>query len=50
MGFYWDNGKENGNYYRNIGFLGIREKEMETTLVILGLLGYWKRKWKLITV
>ena len=40
LGLYWDNGKENGNYYRvYIGvILGIMEKKMEATLgYILGL-------------
>ena len=31
-GLYWDNGKENGNYYIIWGFI----------------LGSWKRKWKLL--
>ena len=22
VGLYWDNGKENGNYYRVVGFIG----------------------------
>ena len=37
---YWDNGKENGNYYNGI-YRGI---------LIYGLyiLGSWKRKWKLL--
>ena len=37
-GIYWDNGKENGNYYNGdkyrgilyMGFIGIMEKKMET--------------------
>ena len=41
MGLYWDNGKENGNYYSIIGYIlgfywgtiGIMEKKMETTIV-----------------
>ena len=50
LGFYRDNGKENGNYYAVLGpwvfrfwvllglywdYTGIREKKMETTIV------YW---------
>ena len=49
LGLYWDNGKENGNYYNGlywgyIGFyIGIMEKKMETTTmgyigVILGFI------------
>ena len=31
-GLYWDNGKENGNYYIILGgYIGIMEKKMETT-------------------
>ena len=35
LGLYWDNGKENGNYYNGIyrGHIGITEKKMETTLM-----------------
>ena len=29
LGLYWDNGKENGNYW---GYIGIMENEMETTI------------------
>ena len=32
---YWDDGKENGNYYINIvywGYIGIMEKRMESTI------------------
>ena len=50
MGVYWDNGKENGNYY--LGFrvysppyvdgiwvyIGIMEKKMETTIWGLGFI------------
>ena len=25
--FYWDDGKDNGNYYNNIGVIGIMEKK-----------------------
>ena len=36
-GLYWDNGKENGNYYIMIGYIrgyiGIMEENMETTIV-----------------
>ena len=37
LGLYWDNGKENGNYYLGLytnigGFIGIMAKKMETTL------------------
>ena len=45
-GLYWDNGKENGNYY-SLGYIGIMEKKMETTIVWV-LLGQWKIKWKLL--
>ena len=51
LGFYWDNGKENGSYFRiylgiwdrywggYIGvLLGIMEKKMETTII---LVLYW---------
>ena len=49
LGLYWDNGKENGNYYNGlywdyIGFyIGIMEKKMETTImgytiIILGFI------------
>ena len=32
MGLYWDNGKENENYYSIIGYiLGYMEKKMEAT-------------------
>ena len=34
--FYWDNGKENGNYYN--GLIGIMEKKMEST--IMGYIGF----------
>ena len=48
MGLYWDNGKENGNYYNGLyrgciglywGYIGIMDKKMETTILgyILGL-------------
>ena len=51
LGIYWDNGKENGNYYSMSGiYIGIMEKKMETTVVYWGssyILGQWKRKWKL---
>ena len=30
LGYYWDNGKENGNYYILIGYIGVK----------LGKLGY----------
>ena len=34
---YWDNGKENGNYYSILGLcIGIMEKKMETIIVYLG--------------
>ena len=36
LGLYWDNGKENGNYYyiyiRLSGYIGIMENRMETTI------------------
>ena len=41
MGLYWDNGKENGNYYNGLyrvyigliwGYIGIMEDIMETTM------------------
>ena len=45
LGEYWDNGKENGNYY--LGFrvwgLGLRVWGVAGFRVILG---EWKRKWK----
>ena len=50
LGLYWDNGKENGNYYNGLyrdyrvytgvilgiyrGYIGIMEKKMETTIVL----------------
>ena len=46
LGLYWDNGKENGNYYNGLyrgyiglywGYIGIMEKKMETT--IMGYIG-----------
>ena len=34
LGLYWDNGKENGNYYSILGvILGITENNMETTIM-----------------
>ena len=33
MGLHWDNGKENGNYYSILGYIGIMEKKMEITVV-----------------
>ena len=53
---HWDNGKEIGNYYSILGLyggnIGIMEKKMETIIVYWGyigvILGYWKRKWKLL--
>ena len=39
-GIFWDNGKENGNYYSIMGYIlgytGIMEKKMETTIMGLG--------------
>ena len=34
MGLYWDNGKENGNYYNPIGnlFTPIEENQMEKNM------------------
>ena len=33
LGLYWDNGKENGNYYSIYwGHIGITDKKMETTM------------------
>ena len=38
-GLYRDHRKENGNYRGNIGdYIGIMEKKMETTGVILGII------------
>ena len=41
MGWYWDNGKENGNYYSILGlywgYTGIMERNMETTNYLEGL-------------
>ena len=45
MGLYWDNAKENGNYYGIIGYIGIlpppvmenhMEKKMENEMETLG--------------
>ena len=37
---YWENGKENGNYFGLLGLhIGIMEKKMETTIVYWGLFG-----------
>ena len=33
MGLYRDNGKENGNYYIIMGFIGIMKKRRETTIL-----------------
>ena len=37
LGLYWDNGKENGDYYYRLilykGYIGIMEKKMETTIL-----------------
>ena len=44
LGLYWDNGKENRNYYNGLyrvlywGYIGILEKKIETT--IMGYIGY----------
>ena len=35
IGLHWDNGKEHGNYYSILGYIGVMEKKMETTIV------YW---------
>ena len=53
-GFYWENGKENGNYrdcrgYIGIigyilGFIGRMEKKMETTIVCQGYIGIKAKK------
>ena len=34
LGIYWDDEKENGNYYNGLyrGYIGIMEKKMETTV------------------
>ena len=47
QGLYWDNGKENGNYYKGLyrdyrgivfkGYIGRMEKKMETT--VMGYIG-----------
>ena len=44
---YWDNGKENGNYYTIIGYIlrviyWIMEKKMETTIGFIVLLSIAK--------
>ena len=48
LGLYWDNGKENGNYYNGLyrgqiglywGYIGIIDKKMEATIVYCGDLG-----------
>ena len=37
--FWWENGKENGSYYRIYrGYLGIMEKKMETTIGYVGFI------------
>ena len=51
-GLYWDNGKENGNYYNGLyrvyigyiigGYIGIMEKKMETTILYIQI-----RVWKI---
>ena len=42
---YWDNGKENGNYYSSLGlYIGIMEKKMETTIVHWGNIGIMEKK------
>ena len=53
MGLYWDNGKENGNYYNGLyigvmlglywGYIGRMEKKMETTIM-----GYILRLYRVI--
>ena len=47
---FWDNGKENATYCCIFWwYIGIMEKKMEPTVVYSGgILGYWKRKWKLL--
>ena len=43
---YWDNGKENGNYYNGLyrdyrAYIGIMEKKMETTIMgYIGIIGH----------
>ena len=43
LGVYWDNGKENGNYRDYNGYMLYRYYRG----FVGGLLGEWKRKWKL---
>ena len=31
---YWDNGTENGNYYRIMGYIGVMDKKIETTMYL----------------
>ena len=53
LGLYRDNGKQNGNYYNRVnigicwGFIGIMEKEMETT--INGYMSGYKMEKKMET-
>ena len=48
LGFYRDNGKENGNYYYILGYIlgyiGIMEKKMETTTIYWGYIGIMENK------
>ena len=45
-----ENEMETREYMRIIifGYIGIMAKKMETSIVYCGILGYWKRKWKLV--
>ena len=52
LGFYRDNGKHNENYYTIIsilGFIGIMEKNMETTTVYWVFVGRMEKKMQTTT-
>ena len=43
-GLYWDKGKENGNYYLGVLYVGVIPERGGIWVI----LGEWKRKWKLL--
>ena len=61
LGIYWDNGKENENFFKIGVYIGRMVKKMETSLRLgiywdhgkengnfFKIRGEWKRKWKLL--
>ena len=45
LGIYWDNGKENGNYY--LGFMGLGSRVSGLEVWEFGSLGVWGWGWRI---